>query len=297
MTAEAVASTQSKILGMLKDSQGKSCLSEILLQFEERDRPLAELKVMSMAKAGSLSMQKRGRDYLVMLLKEPKDEIANVQTVKKQPIAKSLLRAVVTIPFSLQSDFISSELDVLSTEEVFDKLLNNAKHYVKLSLPFPEEAIIVHFASRLRELSKRNVKTQVLTREVFAPPSETDYHYLTLIKSLMRMWDICGAYGNGQMFEIRDFHQSMTSNELRRLHYESTHAKIIVVDGRECYVGSAEFRINSLYNNFELGFLVGGNITKQIETLYDLVWRHAKPVSYEQLRKLSRQHNVAKRKY
>ena len=74
------------------------------------------------------------------------------------------------------------------------------------------------------------------------------------------------------------------------LHYESVHAKIILTDGRKCYLDSGEWRINALYNNFELGVLLNGKNVCTIEKLFDLIWQNAKPIKYDFLRNFYREY-------
>lgn len=283
MAASSVLVIEEQILAALKEAGGSMSLEHLLLRFDSENRAMAELKAMMLAKAGTLHMERTEAGYTLTLSKRPILQSPSRSVTQATSKQNPQLVLAATIPFSMQRGMNS--LGIASTEEVFEDLLRNAKRYVKMSLPFPEEAIIVRFASLIGELARRQVKLQILTREVFSSYSKVDgTNYPALHKSLLRLWDVYRARGNEHLFELRDFHKCIGSRT-RSMHYESTHAKIISVDGRECYVGSAEFRINSIYNNFELGFFVSGEPATQVENVYDLVWRHSKPVEYWDLRR------------
>lgn len=280
MTAESsVLTTEEQILAALKGAGGRLPLADLLVRFSTENRPVAELKAMALVKEGTLSMERTEAGYALTLSKKCVVQSHGRNPAPTKPKRNTRLTVTATIPFSTQRG--SGSLGIANTEEVFENLLKNARRYVKLSLPFPEEAIVVRFASLIAELARLQVRIQVLTREVFSSRSD-GLNYPMLHKSLMRLWDIYRARGNEQLFEIRDFHRYIGSR-MKSMHYESTHAKILSVDGKECYVGSAEFRLNSIYNNFELGFAISGDEVVRVENVYDLMWRHAKPVRYSDI--------------
>ncbi|MEJ5327087.1 MAG: phospholipase D-like domain-containing protein [Candidatus Bathyarchaeia archaeon] len=277
-----------KIIQTLKENNGKLHLGSLLSMFPVEEQPLAELKVMALVRSQNLELKKENRDYVVILRKPI---IRSKKAILKDRIyfsyeTKSLddIQIVATIPASLLSDLPTNER-IIMTDIAFDHLLNSAREYVKVSLPFPEESIVTHFSMELKRLAKAGVKVFLLTREVL-DPQKKDYHYMSLIKSVLRMWDIYRAFGNSGYFAVKDFHENLRLGDSQLMHYESTHAKLVLVDGIKCYVGSAEFRLNSLYNNFELGFVAKGKLVKEIETLFDVVWKHANAVSYNFLRKM-----------
>jgi phosphatidylserine/phosphatidylglycerophosphate/cardiolipin synthase-like enzyme len=245
------------------------------------EKALAELRIMRLARVGTLAMVREGKDYSLRLAKDLAPTVQAAQSGSTG--ACTSVDVVATVPFSTQRGRASTD-GLLTTEEVFAFLLKKAGNYVKLSIPFPEEPIITHYASQFKELAKRKVKVQVLTREVGSMLSSNNTRYVSLYKALARLWDIYKSSGNEHLLEVRDFHRSL-GRRGSRFHYESTHAKLVIVDGTDAYSGSGEFRTNSLYNNFELGFMVSGRIVNQVEHAYDLIWDYAMPFSYEAIRK------------
>jgi phosphatidylserine/phosphatidylglycerophosphate/cardiolipin synthase-like enzyme len=124
---------------------------------------------------------------------------------------------------------------------------------------------------------------KVLTCEIHAGNKHRT-SYRNLVKTLQRLYDIYYSVGDRRKIEVRDFHMGLEGSHSDMIHYESVHAKIILIDGLKCYAGSGEWRLNLLYNNFELGVLLKGDLIAGIEEAFDLVWTHAKPVTYDYLR-------------
>lgn len=278
-----------KIFNQLAKNNGQLPLHKLLSEFHVDEQPMTELKLMTLVRSGHIEFKKEGADYMVIIKKplesreQPRERARKHFSSQKQLSVQ--MNPVVTLPASLQVGFLPSE-KVLMTDEAFEHLLESARKYVKISLPFPEEAIIAHFSNKLKKLSREGVNVSVLTREI-VNPLRKDYGYLSIVKAVLRMWDVYSS-GGGRVFAVRDFHENLTFGTSQPRHYESTHAKMLLVDGVECYVGSAEFRINSLYNNFELGFLIKGEPVLAIESLFNIVWQHGTPVTYDFLRRIAK---------
>lgn len=270
MNSASMAPLAFSIRDILKARGGKMLLSQVLSLFQtDREKALAELNIMRLTKLAVVRMKKFDNDYLLLLTEPASQSEGSI----------SNFRVVATLPFSVQDR--THQTQFLGTEEAFDYLLSAPKSYVKLSLPFPEEPIIVHFTSKIQEMAKKGIRVHVLTRQI--GHEAEGYNYLMLVKSVRRMWDIYRSAGSEHLFNVRTFHRAIKTFKTNWVHYESTHAKIVSIDGEKCYVGSAEFRINSLYNNFEVGSVFSGQCAKQVETIYDLVWEKAKPVTYNSL--------------
>lgn len=276
---EARSRLDARIIGILKADGGRSALKRVLSKIECHERALVELRITRMARLGILTMVREDGSYSLHLASSTETTANIVQNLKTNACAS--IDVAATVPFSVQRGRASADR-LLTTEETFAFLLKKARNYVKISIPFPEEPIVTHYASEFRELARRKVKVNVLTREIGSMLSSNNTRYLSLYKALARLCDIYKSCGKEYLVEIRDFHRSLDVRG-SSFHYESTHAKLVIVDGTDAYSGSGEFRINSLYNNFELGFIVSGHIVNQVEYLYDLIWDHATPFSYEEI--------------
>lgn len=272
-----------EIIELVKKSNGKT-LGQIIKSVKPADRALIELQVMMLARDGRIKLVKNEfGDYLVRVGNKISTRLCFGNEKKIGNTLNPKTKIVVTMPTSLHRE--CKELgSISSTDKIFRSLLRDATTYVKLCLPFPEEAVASYFSEEITNLAKDGVRIMILTREVFAKNKS----HANLVKSLMRLYDIYRSFGDANKIEIRDFHIGLKNEMFNLLHYESVHAKIILIDGMQCYIGSGEWRINSLYNNFELGVVLRDEIVSTVESLYDLIWHHSKSVTYEFLTKMHR---------
>jgi phosphatidylserine/phosphatidylglycerophosphate/cardiolipin synthase-like enzyme len=65
---------------------------------------------------------------------------------------------------------------------------------------------------------------------------------------------------------------------VRELSSPYVHAKLVLVDGREAFIGSENLSAPSLDSNREVGVLIRGGQLRQIETVFASDWRRALPV-------------------
>lgn len=274
-----------QVFDLVSRSNGKT-LSQLLTSVTPSDRGLLELQVMMLARDGVVELSKKGDgDYSVRVKNILSGRESVIEKRKVAPTLDHRADIVATLPTSLHRESNELGRGVAATDKVFRSLLRGATSYVKLCLPFPEEAVASYFADEITNLAKSGVTIKIITREVFAEKKQ-GASYGNLVKALMRLYDIYSSCGDERKIEIRDFHIGLKSGRFDMLHYESVHAKIVLADGVQCYLGSGEWRINSLYNNFELGVVLTGGIVSRVESLYDLVWQHAKPIKYEFLRNM-----------
>jgi len=92
-------------------------------------------------------------------------------------------------------------------------------------------------------LAKAGVCIKIITRETFASHHTSSEN---VAKALMRFFYIYYSCGDKNKIEIRDFHIGLRSKRFDMLHYESIHAKIILIDGMQCYLDSCEWCINAI---------------------------------------------------
>ncbi|AIC14311.1 phospholipase D-like domain-containing protein [Nitrososphaera viennensis] len=274
-----------QVFDLVRRSNGKT-LSQLLTSVIPADRSLVELQLMMLARDGVIELNRKGGDDYSVKVKNLPRVGSVIEKRKVAPILDHRADIVATLPTSLHRGSKELGQGVATTDKVFRSLLRGANRYVKLCLPFPEEAVASYFADEITNLARSGIPMRIITREVFTEKNGTSYG--NLVKALMRVYDIYRSCGDERKIEIRDFHIGLKSRGFNMLHYESVHAKIVLADGVQCYLGSGEWRINSLYNNFELGVVLTGGIVSRVESLYDLVWQHAKPIKYEFLSNMHR---------
>jgi len=92
--------------------------------------------------------------------------------------------------------------------------------------------------------------------------------------TLNKMWNLIDEEHRDN-FEVRDLYRW---DESRGSQAFATHAKIVIVDKRVCYVGSANLTDTSLSTNFEFGVVVEGDIVRDAVTVFDEVFEYSYPV-------------------
>jgi cardiolipin synthase/putative cardiolipin synthase len=171
---------------------------------------------------------------------------------------------VATLPggFEPTSARVRSIPDIASTirNQVFD-----ADSSVRIANPYFDPSL--ELVSDLASLPRRGVETRLLTRETAEEEGGTR-------TTLNKMWDVIDEEHRDNL-EVRDLYQW---DERQGSQAFATHAKIVIVDHRVCYVGSANLTDTSLSTNFEFGVVVKGDIVEEATTVYDEVFEYSYPV-------------------
>ena len=198
------------------------------------------------------------------LLEEPKQHVAETGTTTP---SQGSLGIVWTVPTRLIP--LSSRVSTLSTEAAFKHLLSDARSEVLIVSPFLEREGIYSFRTELLAASQRGVRFRLLTRSV------EDYNLAYPLNDLFQIL--------GTQLEARSFHSHVQLKGDTWKQVESTHAKLLLVDGAQMYVGSAELRLNALFSNFELGLIVRDRtLVRQAAALFEIFWGdvlYTKPIT------------------
>lgn len=171
---------------------------------------------------------------------------------------------VATLPggFEPTSDRVRTIPDIATTirNQVFD-----ADSSVRIANPYFDPSL--ELVSDLASLPRRGVETRVLTRETAEQKGDTR-------TTLNKMWDSIDE-ANKDNLEVRDLYRW---DENERAQAFATHAKIVIVDDRVCYVGSANLTDTSLSTNFEFGVVVKGAIVETASKVFDEVFEYSNRV-------------------
>jgi phosphatidylserine/phosphatidylglycerophosphate/cardiolipin synthase-like enzyme len=185
---------------------------------------------------------------------------------------QSVLKLVCTTPTRLAAT--SMGFGVLQTEDVFRRLIRQAKRELVIVSPFLEREGVYALRSELFAASKQKVMVKLLTRRI-------ENSSITLAVS-----DLFGIFG--ECLAVKEFHTELRVYERWR-QLESTHAKLLLRDQEEMYVGSAEIRPNALYSNFEIGVIVNDKeVVKDAHSLFSLFWEDSgfvRPVTAAEIRR------------
>lgn len=178
------------------------------------------------------------------------------------------LRLVMTAP-----DWLSRE-EIRQTESVFRDLIYSATKSIWIVNPFfsVDSSQVSNLLDLIAlRLQQSDVSVRLLVRK--AKPSGREW----VLPALRRL---CGLLSSRQLGRLRAY--SLDSNET--LARQTLHAKIIVRDELEAYVGSANWTESSLTNSIELGLLVEGVIVReQLVPILQTLVEHSKPILLETL--------------
>lgn len=158
---------------------------------------------------------------------------------------------------------VPTELDMEISEEIKDldsKLraaILSADETVRVATPYfdPGHPTV----EALHGLPERGITTQVLTRRVV--PGTDRYRVLE---------SMVGPLDTDERNRL-DIAELFVEDETGRQAY-ATHAKLVVVDERICYLGSANFTVTNLVSNFEVGILTSPADAKAAARLFDEVF-------------------------
>jgi len=155
-----------------------------------------------------------------------------------------------------------SGYDIALTEDTFRSMILSCERELLAVSPFVEREGIYALRAEFAEAFRRGVRMKILTRDSESP------------STTLALYDLFQIFG--QRLESREFHvrAKVYGGFYRQI--ESTHAKLLIIDRREAYLGSAEIRPNALHSNFELGIRTNNaTIVHEACHLFDTFWNDA----------------------
>ena len=162
---------------------------------------------------------------------------------------RALCEPVVSIPSPLRGPLNARIPGLLTTDQVFRRLLETAQRSLKIFSPYVDPAF-----TALAEGARAPI--QVVT---------------TLRESRMRSSPVLERFASSRPLAVRYLHERRMSAQMFQLH-----AKTLIADGRRAYVGSANLTDTSLHYNFEMGLLIEEpEVVAALETLFDYVFNFA----------------------
>lgn len=191
-----------------------------------------------------------------------------VGVVASGSFASSEERTDVSVVATLPDDVSVSEDSLVDETNIsLRKLVMSANSSVRIANPYfdPNQRIVHDLAA----LPKRGVQTKILTREAGSEIiSDEKLDFLTaLVKNL----------DNSELdfLDIRDFYRKNESGNQTG----AIHAKMVIVDGEKCYLGSANMTALNLQGNFEIGVLLQGDPVSTLVNVYDTMFNISDPVA------------------
>jgi len=160
---------------------------------------------------------------------------------------------VVTLPQNLRKGALANHF--LSTSDCISSLLSSAKTSVHILCPYVDSSLSPLLQPRLGRVSIQIVTTpnQINGRSV---PNH----------SLERI-------AQDPLVQVRYYRQMEYGVQLSQLH-----AKLILIDSRTAYVGSANLKETSLFHNVELGVTTSDSrVIGELMVVFSSVWDSAAP--------------------
>lgn len=209
-------------------------------------------------------------NYLHRDLKKPCDlSILSMTGEEVEREFSNNVEIVISIPLLTELGLgrIKTRNKMVETRDAFRRIIRSAQNVLRISSPFFQRNIIEHkglpeIKSLFLEAFERGCEIRLLSREIFLRRA-SEFEWI-------RDFAINQGYPN--LLKIYDYHLESPDGGI----VSSTHSKMAIADISIAYVGSGEFRMNSLIKNFEIGCLVQGPIVAGLCESFDLMTRYSK---------------------
>lgn len=180
---------------------------------------------------------------------------AEVRSERSPERTKTQLAA--TLPPDAPS-WLSNRVD--HTDLGLRHLAVQAKESLRIAAPYldPEEAVLEDIAA----LPSQEVSVRLLTREATGEDADKEQR-----ESLERLAAKVPT-AEKEAFVARDLYSTDSFGRQRA----AVHAKVVIVDEKRAYIGSANFTQTGLGSNFELGVLVDGPLVDDVTTVFDEIF-------------------------
>ena len=156
---------------------------------------------------------------------------------------------VLSLPSLLRAPVESRLPGVLTTDQVFRRLLESARKSLKIFSPYVDNSF-----TGMAQAAKVPIQVVTTLREAKMKSSPVLERFATTRPLAVRY--LCEKQGKSQMYQL--------------------HAKMILADGDRAYLGSANFTDTSLHYNFELGlYTEDREVIERLHVLFDYVFDHA----------------------
>ncbi|WP_082122702.1 phospholipase D-like domain-containing protein [Methanoculleus sediminis] len=245
---------------------GSATIEDLLRNYRE-STPISEFELKRVVttgiEEGYLKVEKNAIDKYSNLISQIKiyqpEELLNSVVVV---ISKPRLRELSLSGIEYRNQFIE-------TTECFQQVISSAHRVLRICSPFLQKDVIQEDAypeleHHLSEALLRGVKIRILTRELI----ERRYAEVSWIKELARALELENSV------TIVDYHHTSDTGKV----VSSTHAKMLIADSGVAYIGSAEFRRNSLIANFEVGCLLSGPVVFGLCEVFDSMYSNGRVI-------------------
>lgn len=228
--------------------------SKMLIEFN--NKILIDIVIKKGIKEGKLEIDKNN----IRLLNEfehKKEESETCLCISIPPFEKTAIDTILNTQI----------VNINTIEHAFISLIKNSEKTIKICSPFLQLDGWVRLEKYFIEFLKKGGKIKIICRGI-SESKKRQWEIRTIIKAMENL-------GLDRNIEFREYHFFRTNIE------SSSHAKLFISDDKEAYIGSGEIRKNSFDLNFEMGILVKGEIVKDIEKLFDFMYKSSKKIDLQ----------------
>ncbi|WP_202319214.1 phospholipase D family protein [Archaeoglobus neptunius] len=164
---------------------------------------------------------------------------------------------------------ISAEIEystVLSLHDCFQFLFEVAEKKIDICSPFIEANALLRYKDILREKIENGVRLRIVARVLDTAEDRPLGKLNSIVQHINPQ--------NYPNLKIYQYHYTSPRGKL----LSGIHAKFITVDGKFCYLGSADIKNSSLLKNLELGVLTSD---KEIVKVTEMIFKELVRVSDE----------------
>jgi phosphatidylserine/phosphatidylglycerophosphate/cardiolipin synthase-like enzyme len=159
----------------------------------------------------------------------------------------------------------------LETKDVLLDVIDKANKILRISSPFLQKNVLEQDAlpnllEHLEMAFERGCEIRILSREIFDKR----------LNEIRWIIDFAKAKGYSNKIKLYNYHYETPEHRIE----SSTHSKMVIADTRVAYIGSAEFRRNSLACNFEIGCLIEGIAVYGLCEAFDIMVNFSKELTY-----------------
>ncbi len=180
---------------------------------------------------------------------------------------------VATLPPTL---LVNREIDIGSIDSALRRMLVSASKRIAIANPFFDAFGMEAISQTLVARASAGVDVNLLTRGVLEKEEGA------IVRPLIA--ELVDRFQEGKIqhkLSLRDFYKR--DADTGRIVY-ALHSKIVIIDEKECYLGSANVTQHGLKHNFELGVVLRGNEIRPVLDLFEYVWNESNEVLPEHLR-------------
>lgn len=168
---------------------------------------------------------------------------------------------------ALKTILETNRVDIITIESAFKSLIKNSRRSIKICSPFFQLNGWKRLEYDLVNFLTNGGRIEIICRELEQCPRRKN--------DINNILNNLRYRGINDRIEFRDYHFTKKYIE------SSTHAKLFISDNQEAYIGSGEVRKNSFDLNFEMGVLIKGDLVKDIEQVFDFMFKSSNKVVFE----------------